>query len=205
MNITGIIYTLSLSSIHQMHPSQCFRCTQGHPMPRAARHTPNCRCAPDAGSTYHNRVGAGRAQKPWRFKRLFGFLAQHPADLVLAVVLVVATSASSSFTNRPTSLLARQLGVSAIVFLGILDGRDTVDSGSALELNPLFCVIRGARMFLENTLGRARVVVGVAWYLERREPLCTRARRGNRSARYSAGRLEGQRLTRSILRSGGAQ
>ena len=63
-----------------------------------------------------------------------------PTDLPFAVVLVVATSASSSFTNHPTSLLARQLGVSAIVLLGILDGRDTVDSGSAFELNPLFCM-----------------------------------------------------------------
>ncbi len=99
-------------------------------------------------------------------------------------------NSDSSLADHPSSIVSRHLRMLAVVLVCILNGRHTVDSWRATELNAL---VRGAllhgRVLLEDALGRTRVDVRVARHLERRETLGSGARGRNWSTR-SNGRLE---------------
>lgn len=80
---------------------------------------------------------------------------------------------NASLAHHPPALFARQLRVRAVVFLWVLDGRDTVHGRGALELDAFLAAAGGAceclrlrlrllvLLFLEDALGRARIGVAV--------------------------------------------
>lgn len=78
-------------------------------------------------------------------------LSDPPGEVLVEEVLAV-----SSFSDRPASLFARHLGMRAVVFLGVLDGRYAMYCGRTLELDVLAAraVCAHGRMFLEDALGR---------------------------------------------------
>lgn len=83
---------------------------------------------------------------------------------------------TGSLAHSPSSLLARDLGVLAVVLIRILDRGHTVDSRGPLELDAFLggaCLCR--RVLLENALRGTRVGVGIAWHLQGRESLACRA------------------------------
>lgn len=72
----------------------------------------------------------------------------------------------------------------AIIFIGVLNWGHAVDRGRALELDALvYDTWSHRRILLEDALGRARVGIGVAWNLQRRKTLRSRARWRDWSAR----------------------
>lgn len=82
------------------------------------------------------------------------------------------TSQTGSLAHSPSSLLARYLGVLAIVLIRVLNRCHTVDCWCPLELDvfPLGACLCG-RVLLENALRGAGVGVGIAWHLQGRESL----------------------------------
>ena len=94
---------------------------------------------------------------------------------VLLMVIKIAHQTTTSLSHYPPALLPRQLGMTTIVFLRVLDWRHTMDSRGILELDAFVRVRTCPGVFLENTLGGAGVCVVVCRWLERGEPFPSRA------------------------------
>ena len=93
---------------------------------------------------------------------------------VLLMVIKIAHQTTTSLSHYPPALLPRQLGMTTIVFLRVLNWRHAMHSRGILELNAFVGVRTCTGVFFENTLGGAGVGVVVCRRLESRKPLPSR-------------------------------